>query len=212
MNDRPSPIRPPARISRSGILAVGALVVAALILVGLSLRQPEVPVYSPTPLGGLGLAGPGPHLLTVDASDPDRWRYVELARGTVVENPDRLGWDLAFRRFEVRINGGPGFAGQAGARVLGSAPVDSVASVPRNGYAEMAVAGRDTTHALLDTWYMYSFTTHLLRPRDRTLVFRTARGRYAALRFLSYYCPGAQPGCVTIQYAFVEPEGDSDPL
>ena len=55
---------------------------------------------------------------------------------------------------------------------------------------------------ILDEWYTYSFTSHVLRPKDQTLGIRTAKGQHVALRFLSYYCTGAQPGCVTIRYAF----------
>ena len=65
-------------------------------------------------------------------------------------------------------------------------------------------AGRDTTLAVLEDWYSYSYTTHVLRPRDRTFALRTRDGRHAALRFLSYYCPGAQPGCVTLRFRFLD--------
>ena len=139
----------------------------------------------------------------MDASDPESWRYVDLTRRAVVADP-RSGWDVAFRRFEVKVNGGPGFTGRGGALDLGPVALDSVAIVPEDGYEGMKVAGRDTTLALLDDWYSYSYTTHVLRPRDRTFAIRTASGRHAALRFLSYYCPGAQPGCVTVRYRFVD--------
>jgi hypothetical protein len=46
---------------------------------------------------------------------------------------------------------------------------------------------------------------HVLRPEPRTFAVRTAAGRHAALEFVSYYCPGAQPGCVTMRYRFLEP-------
>ena len=174
-----------------------------LVLVALSLRQPELPEFAPSAIGGEPPAGPGPHLLTIDASDPERWHYIDLARGTLVPNP-AAGWDLAFRRFEVRVNGGAGFAGGAGVRALGAIPLDSVASVPADGYEAMRAEGRDTTLAVLEDWYSYSYTTHVLRPRDRTYALRTASGRPAALRFESYYCPNAQPGCVTLRYRLLD--------
>ena len=74
-------------VSRAGLIAVGVLVTVAVVLVGLSLRQPDVPEYPPTPAEGSGEVGTGPRILTVDASDPDRWRYVNLARGTVAGGP-----------------------------------------------------------------------------------------------------------------------------
>ena len=181
-----------------------------IVLVGLSIRRPELPVFAPSPILAAGESAdslePGEaRTLTVDSSDPERWRYVDLARGTVVEAPGPTGWDLAFRRFEVRVNGGAGSGAGAGVIDLGEVPLDAVRTVPASGYVGMTASGRDTTQALLEGWYSYSFTTHVLRPEPRTFALRTATGRHAALEFVSYYCPGAQPGCVTLRYRFLEP-------
>ena len=92
---------------------------------------------------------------------------------------------------------------------LGAVPLDSVLRLPREGYVGMTAAGRDTSQTLLEDWYSYSFTSHVLQARDRTLGVRTATGQHAALRFLSYYCPGAQPGCVTMSYMFVQTSADA---
>ena len=196
---------------RAALVGVGVLALAALVLVVLSLRRPELPEYAPTPTDGAvaDSVGPGAHLLTVDASSPESWRYADLARGTVVDDPS-TGWDLAFRRFEVRVNGGAGSNGMGGAVDLGDVPLDSVSSLPVDGYRGMEASGRDTTNAVLDHWYTYSYTTHVLTPKDRTLAVRTRDGRKVALRFMSYYCPGAEPGCVTVRYRFVESAGASD--
>lgn len=177
----------------------------AIGLVALSLRRPEVPEFAPTPVGAAAPAGPdGARILTVDASDPERWTHVDLVAGRVVADPAPLGWDLAFRRFEVRVNGGAGQAGGGGALDLGPVPIDAVGALPGSGYEGMVARGRDTTHAALDDWYTYSFTSHLLQPRDRTYALRTAGGRHALVRFLGYYCPGARPGCVTLRIALRE--------
>lgn len=195
--------------SRGALLGIGALVVAAVVLVALSVRRPELPVYAPSPILAAGAADSTPpgttRLLTIDASDPERWRHVDLARGTLVENPGARGWDLAFRRFEVRVNGGAGAGADVGVADLGELPLDSVRALPTEGYAGMQAEGRDTTQALLDDWYSYSFTSHVLRPKARTYAVRTVDGRRAALAFVSYYCPGAQPGCVTLRYRFLDP-------
>ena len=204
-----APLRPRTpEVSRRALGAVGGLVAVAVVLVGLSLRNPDLPEYPPSPVQEGGDVGSEPRILTVDASDPDRWRYVDLARGTVVEDPADTAWDLAFRRFEARVNGGEGFAGSGGVLDLGTVPLDSVLRLPSEGYVGMTIAGREVSQALLEDWYSYSFTSHVLRPRDRTLGIRTANGQHAALRFLSYYCPGAQPGCVTVRYVFVESVSD----
>jgi hypothetical protein len=192
----------PQPLPRRAITVIGGLVLIVVVLVALSLRRPDVPQYAPTPLVGVDTAAGGFRTVTVDTTDPELWRYVDLGSGAVSNDPSGGRWDLALRRFEVRVNGGDGFAGRGGALDLGPVALDSVARVPAEGYAGMKVEGRDTSQALLDEWYSYSFTSHLLTPKDMTLAIRTADGRRVALRFLSYYCPQAQPGCVTMRYAF----------
>lgn len=204
MSPTESPSEAGKPIPRGALVAVGALALVVVVLVGLSLRRPELPEFAPTAAGAPPPEGPGPHAVTVDATSPDVWKYVDLARGSVADDP-ASGWDLAFRRFEVRINGGAGSTGRGGAIDLGAVPLDSVSSLPADGYRGMEAAGRDTTNAVLDHWYAYSYTTHVLTPKDRTLAVMTRDGRRAAVRFVSYYCPGAQPGCVTVRYRFMDP-------
>lgn len=56
----------------------------------------------------------------------------------------------------------------------------------------------------LSEWYRYDFLSHLLTPRDRAFRVPLEDERTAELRFLSYYCPGPEAGCVTFRY---EPAG-----
>ena len=191
----------PEPVSRRAIAVIVGIGVLAIALVALSLVRPDVPEYAPTPETGVDSASDGSRTLTVDATDSERWRYVTLATGAV-SDAAQPGWDLTVRRFEIRVNGGRGFAGQGGVQSLGLVALDSVVALPADGYAGMEINGRDTAQALLDDWYAYSFTSHLLTARDQTLAVRTADGRPAALRVLSYYCPGAEPGCLTIRYRF----------
>jgi hypothetical protein len=148
----------------------------------------------------------GPVVYTVDASNADRWAFFDFSRGSVVEAPEPTDWDLAFSRFTVIVNGGPGFEGRGGAQDLGEVGFDSVAVVPEAGYT-VTEAGADSIHPVLARWYHYSFTSHLLTPKPSVYAVRTADGRYARLRFLGYYCPGAQPGCVTFEYVYQGGEG-----
>lgn len=185
-------------------IAVGVVVLgAAAALVASSLRRPSVSTHVPTDPAPVpaGDTLTGPVTYTVDASSPDRWRYFDFSRGSVVEAPGPLEWDLAFRRFHVVANGGGGFPGRGGIRDLGSVPFDSVAVVPADGYEETRAA-RDTVHPATEDWYDYSFTSHILRPKDRVFAVRTADGRYAKLRILGYYCPGARPGCLAFRYVY----------
>jgi hypothetical protein len=201
------------------ILAVGGVLLLAAGFVFYSLQRPEPPTFVPSPVE-TELAGErlvGPRTFTVDASSSDRWTYFSFSRGTVVENPGPLDWDLAFRRFRIIVNGGEGFRGIGGARNLGAEELESVSLLPDGGY-EGTRAGTDSVNAVLDRWYHYSFFSHLLSPRGDVYAVRTADGRYAVMEMVGYYCPGAIPGCVTFRYLYqgaggraMTGNGNSDP-
>ncbi len=180
---------------------------AAALFVGHSLLRPQPETFSPSPI----LAGPppspleGPQLRTVDASDPLEWRFFSLGRGSVVENPVGAEWDLAFRRFQIIVNGGGGFPGNAGVQALAEADFDAVTLLPSRGYEQARVPG-DSINPALDRWYDYSFFSHLLTPRPVVYGVRTAAGEHAKLELLGYYCPGPQPGCITFRYEFLSTE------
>lgn len=199
MSDHPPPTVP---VGRTALLLSCAILGIAVVLVGLSLRREPPVTFAPTALDP-GLAGDsliGPVRVTLDASHPDRWVYFAFSRGATIAGPAPDGWDLAFRRFNIRVNGGGGFAGRAGVVDLGAVPFDSVRVVPATGY--VTSQPRDSVNPAIDRWYDYGFTSHLLTPKSRVYAVRTADGRYAKLRFLSYYCPGAQPGCMTVEYVY----------
>lgn len=182
-------------------MTVTALVAVTVLLVSSTLRREAPPSYAPTPArpAEVGDALVGPTVYTVDARDPDAWRYFDLSRGSVVEDPGPLEWDLAFQRNRIIANGGDGFAGRGGIADLGTVPFDSLPAAPPDGYA---ATGRDSVNAAIEDWYEYSFTSHLLTPRPRTYAVRTADGRYAKVELLAYYCPGAVAGCMTFRYEY----------
>lgn len=191
------------RTPRAVLAGGAAVLVVVVLLVAMSVRRPEPPTFPPTPVQSRAAGDRlvGPTVVTVDASDASRWRYFSFAVGSVVDSPDPLGWDLAFRRFQVIVNGGSGFAGAGGAVDLGPVLFDSVDVVPADGYV-VTVARSDSVNAALQRWYEYSFTSHLLTPKPRVYAVRTVDGRYAKLQFAGYYCPGATPGCVTFRYTY----------
>jgi hypothetical protein len=191
--------RPPFAVLIGG----AAILVVVVLLVAMSVRRPQPPTFVPTPVQPRAAVDrlTGPDLITVDASDASRWRFFSFAAGSVVETPDRAGWDLAFRRFQVIVNGGRGFAGAGGALDLGAVAFDSVGAAPADGYV-VTIARSDSVNEALHRWYDYSFTSHLLTPKQNVFAVRTADGRYAKLQFAGYYCPGATPGCVTFRYVY----------
>ncbi len=177
-------------------------VVVAFLVFG-TLQQPELPTFPPSTVApaDVGNALVGPLTYTVDAREETGWRYFDFSVGAEVFEPGPTEWDLAFRRFNIIANGGAGFFGSAGIRDLGPVSFDSLVAVPLDGYT-VTTAGRDSVNAAIGRWYSYSWSSHVLTPKAHVYAVRTADGRYAKMQIVSYYCPGALPGCVSIRYAY----------
>ena len=191
------------RPSLAAIVIIGLLVIAAVIFVVSSFRQSTPLTWYPVSISDPQEVGErlvGPSVFTVDGR-VDGFAYFDFSTGSVVQSPDPLGWDLAFRRFTILANGGPDFAGQGGILDLGITSLDSLTTVPTNGYA-VNTPGRDVSNEATAQWYEYSWTSHVLSPKPKVFAVRTADSRYAVFQILSYYCPAAQAGCTTIRYRY----------
>ncbi|MGH7468115.1 MAG: HmuY family protein [Longimicrobiales bacterium] len=179
------------RRERVAILIISLLVLAALGLIAASLSRPEPPSFPVANDAILIDAAQRTRRLTIDASDPVAWRFLSLREGRVLAQPGPLAWDLAVRRFHIATNGGPGLAGSGAAGVV--AAMDQPPALQQTS--------ADTTKSGFGKWYDYGFTSHLLTPKPLTYSVLAADGSRYTVRILSYYCPGAQPGCITIEYS-----------
>ena len=131
-------------------------------------------------------------LLAISTADgSERWRFLSFTRGVLVP-PDSAGWDLAVRRFRVVP------AGEA-ARI-DSVRFEDLRDVPPAGYHPTDFR-RDTVNPAIERWYRYDWLSHLLRPKPEVYVLRTRTGQAVKLAIVSYYCPGPEPGCVTVRFA-----------
>ena len=196
-------MRSPRSARAIQLTAVAAIVAVAVTLVAFSLRQPEVPTYSPTLPSprDAGRALVGPVLYTVDATNPEQWRYFSFHVGSVIENAGAKDWDLAFRRYQIIANGGREFVGGAGIVDLGEVAFADVKTVPDAGYLATE-GGTDPRNPAIASWYSYSYFSHVLSPKPHVWAVRTADGRYAKIELVSYYCPRSQPGCLTFRYVY----------
>jgi hypothetical protein len=174
---------------------VVAFVGLVVVIVSATLTEHEAPMFEPTPVEPWATPPTSIVLdtITIDARDPDQWVFVDFMRQSVVYPPDTLGWDLAFRRFRVIASG---IVADLGLTTLG-APIDT----PETAYIATRF-GADTVNAAIDRWYSYSFITHLLTAKDNVYAARNRDGTAVQLRFLGYYCPGMQAGCVTFRFRF----------
>ena len=183
--------RPPIMV----MVLAGAFVLLVASLVMGSLRNVELPAYTPTPpaplVVGDSLVGPAEY--TVDATDNGEWQRFDFDVNSLVNTG--LGWDVGFHRNHV-------IAGPGAAIVnLGPVPFDSVAEAPVDGYRANGPGKWDSNPAI-GKWYDYSLISHLLTTRKHIYVVRTADGHYAKFELLNYYCMGVGTACVTFRYAY----------
>jgi len=126
-----------------------------------------------------------------------RYSFFSLVTGQWIPNIDSNStrWDLAFAGTTIRINNATSGPGAGGAFVfngtfesLQSVPTDSVFRIDNHpvSYAITRGSGR--------AWYTYDGPTNLLTPiPGRTLVIRTATGKFAKVEILNYYRGGQTP-------------------
>ncbi|MEC9407240.1 MAG: HmuY family protein [Pseudomonadota bacterium] len=148
----------------------------------------------------------------VDATAEDAWVYINLGNALQVEpvNPgDDATWDLAFKRTDIKLNGGASGTAAAALHDLAGADWTTVVAVPADADwhedADDALAfvtyppAENTGTAACGNingdfgWYYYSGFcddgdgVHHISPRDVVYVVRDRQGLFFKLRMLSYY-------------------------
>jgi HmuY protein len=152
----------------------------------------------------------------VDGQDEHAWVYVSLASGQAVALTDLAalessGWDLAFKRFVVRTNGGDSGPGRGGAiRVaLDWGQVDSSTlgdkSLPSEAWFDDAcMLEVDENQELITTftgWSEYDESKHVLNAADVTYITAGADGSLYKVAILDYYgTPSGASGAVAGHY------------
>ena len=213
--------RPPAlplhlrvrRWIRLALLALPFLGLAAVFLAPWLFPGPPVGNFTVTPPHPVDVGNrlTGPEFYTLDARAAEQWTYFDFSQGAAVEVPHQFGvdWDLAFQRHKVLANGGATNPKGRGAILnLGQVPFDEIHTAPAEGYVEDSIAAINpeaisTENLAMKAWYHYNFLTHVLHPKSNVYAIRTADGKYAKLRLVSYYCDGGQAsGCFTIEYVY----------
>lgn len=131
----------------------------------------------------------------VDATGTD-WVYFSLSQSDIVEpiEPmDSSEWDLAFKRYQVAINGG--ISGTGPVQVLMQNGVyDDYESLSEPPEGEWMVDEEDANddgepeYAFQD-WFDYDIGTHVLTPTDAVYFVQATDGNVYKIRFLDYYHP-----------------------
>jgi hypothetical protein len=128
--------------------------------------------------------------------------YLSLRTGEIVSLADEtaakasLDWDLALSGTKVRTNSGTSghASSQGGAFLSAETTITTLGSVPDGSFTidtNLEYAGQTSTfangNAALKDWYNYAGApTHAITPKPQIYVVKTADGRHAKLRFVTY--------------------------
>jgi len=141
--------------------------------------------------------GDGVFLSVVDATrEEEEVRYALSDPGEADDD-----WDLSFRRYWVRLNGG----GEVAVAVVEGEDFDALQQAPADGYS-VDVADAESDDGMsgpFDDWYDYDATEHTLSPADRVYVIRDSSGAYHKLQFVSYYSDIGDSGVLSVRHASV---------
>jgi hypothetical protein len=128
----------------------------------------------------------------------NRYTYFSLRENKIIEGADTLTnkWDIAFKQFIIKVNGGTNATGGGNAAVL-------IANNTFEGYTQITEADADfkqdngpafAINPAPGGWYTYSTTTFLAFPiPGKIFVIRTADGRFAKMEITSFYKNGLAP-------------------
>lgn len=157
-------------------------------------------------------AGDGVTITRVAATDEVLWLYFDFDSMEAVEpaTPEMSeSWDLGFRRFHIKLNGGvSGTGGMEVAMLTGVAFAD-VTQAPADGYVsdapddaededldpEYVISNGDTA------WFDYNPATHVLTPRDQVYALRSVEGTYYKVQLIGYYDDAGSPAYVRFQWS-----------
>lgn len=151
--------------------------------------------------------GGGVLLTRVDATRDDRWIYLDLHDALQMEVDDPQvdsEWELGFRRFEIKLNGGVSGAAGVEAAVLEGTEFEEVVDPPTDGYRRDAQDGPDENEDpdyVLGEWYDYNPMTHVLSPKPQVYVIRTAEGDHFKLALEDYYDDAGTSGFPTFSWS-----------
>jgi hypothetical protein len=119
-----------------------------------------------------------------------RYTFFSLRENEVIPSADSAStkWDIAFNATTIRVNNGVSGPGEGGVQVV-QGLIEEVTEAPADGYDVDSEDGLAIPAGSGNGWYNYSGPpNHLITPiPGRVLVVRTADGRYAKVRLLSYY-------------------------
>jgi hypothetical protein len=167
----------------------------------------------------------GGKTFVVNATSENKWVYFSFDKNDTLQISDpknSTNWDLAFKRFYIRSNGGLSGIGNAGADSINSKnqsgfdsynTVSNIANFSADKYMQVMTYmgyGMDTVNPVLYTWFNYNLTTNQLIPTNMIFVVKTANGKFAKIWIESYYNDkDLTSGYVKFLYSY-QPDGSKN--
>ncbi len=139
----------------------------------------------------------------LDAGDALAWVYVDADDGLAELDGPRPGWDLAFSRQRIQLDGG--ISGDGGVELVAveAATLEDVAAIPTGGWiTDQADDDDENTEPeyAFDVWFDYDSESHVLTPKPLVFVVHTGDGAYVALDILDYYDDAGSSGLFTFRW------------
>ncbi|MEM6368561.1 MAG: HmuY family protein [Myxococcota bacterium] len=171
---------------------------------------------------------PGIFVSQTNASDREAWVYVDIDAQEVIEltEPgDVAEWDLAFRRSNIKINGGHSGRGPVELAPMAGASFDDVTQAPVALYrVDLPAVGEvdperpsfindDGTDFALGRshdasptgWFDYDIRFHTLSGANAVFAVRSSENQYFKVRFIDYYNDAGTSGFPTFRWAPIDP-------
>ena len=162
----------------------------------------------------------------------------EVEGVTEANYKERLDWDLAFNTFFIRTNSGQSGKGKGGAHMTFKTNLAAVTEAPKDdyltddtyqllGYGRGIIRKRSTANVELSgisdiktepkieiklgkaVSFYGAPPTYVYKASDNIFVIRTADGKYAKVKFISYKNAEGKPGYITFQYVY-QPDGSTN--
>lgn len=160
--------------------------------------------------------------LTLNATAYDKWVYFSFDSSRVVAVDNYLTsdkWDIAFHRYDVRVNCGTSGIGMGGTYNAGKVDFNSATTAPESGYSlndtikiyevnpmqhNTAIEKKVPGDTLLAKWIkkVYGANGPVYSYSDNIYIIKTAKGKYVKFWLKNYCNEKGDYGYVTMKYAY----------
>lgn len=131
----------------------------------------------------------GSALTQINASSKSDWVYFDLDAPNEGDALSTGGWDLAFQRQLIKLNGGTNGKGGVAIALLDQYGFGQVDGVPEADlfFTDEGEKESDLAMSKERGWYSYNIIRHKLTPRERVYIVRSTQGHYYKLAMQGYY-------------------------